>query len=124
MSQIPPDIQALADEEAARLAAEWGQWVASSPILWEGRLAYLPGHPVPASNVEQYGYDTAGLVRRADEPAPADTGTAAKPAPAGQTITATATPTAQPQTATPAPATPAAGAAGVAAPAATPTPQP
>lgn len=49
----------------ARQAAEYGQWVAKERIYHGTALAYLPGDPVPASNVAAHKYDEAGLVEKA-----------------------------------------------------------
>lgn len=68
-----------AEQYAKRQADEYGQFVANVPITHNGALAYAPGHPVPASNVEQYGYLEDGLVRRADEPAPSSSAVQATP---------------------------------------------
>lgn len=59
--QIAQDVKAQ-QEYAKALEDDWGQFVATSPILYDGVLAYLPGHAVPASLVKQYGYDKDGLV--------------------------------------------------------------
>ena len=53
-----------AEEYAARQAHEWSQFVAIAPILHDGVLAYHPGMPVPADNVERHKYLDAGLVAR------------------------------------------------------------
>lgn len=45
-------------------AKEYGQFVANTKIYHNGSLAYLPGHPVPVSNVKKYAYDKQGLVDR------------------------------------------------------------
>lgn len=58
------------EDYAAALAAEYGTYVATQPIVINGVRAYNEGNPVPVSNVEQYGYAEQGLVRRTDEPAP------------------------------------------------------
>jgi hypothetical protein len=52
------------EELQARQVAEYGQFVAVQPIYYDGALAYAPGHPVPASNVEAHGYLAAGQVER------------------------------------------------------------
>lgn len=51
--------------------AEYGTYVAITPIDHEGVRAYNPGHPVPVSNVKQYGYDKDGLVAKVDTKAAA-----------------------------------------------------
>lgn len=53
----------------AELTAEYGQFVAIAPIDYYGTRAYNIGHPVPASNVQRYGYEAAGLVKRVDNAA-------------------------------------------------------
>ena len=45
-------------------AAEYSTFRAKVPIYHEGYVAYQPGMPVPASNVELYKYDEQGLVER------------------------------------------------------------
>jgi hypothetical protein len=45
-------------------AVEYGTFVAIAPIDHDGVRAYNPGHAVPKSNVEAYGYDKAGLVAK------------------------------------------------------------
>lgn len=56
---------------------EWGAFVATSPIFYNGARAFNPGQPVPASHVKLYGYDKDGLVAKtgtkAAEKATADT---------------------------------------------------
>ncbi len=70
-SQENPDVAepvaAMTDEQRAFLdaqAAEYGQWVAKDRIYHGVALAYLPGDPVPASNVAAHKYDEAGLVEK------------------------------------------------------------
>lgn len=41
---------------------EWFTWVAATEINVGNARAYNTGDPVPASNVQAHGYDTAGLV--------------------------------------------------------------
>ncbi len=50
---------------------EYGTWVAVESIYEGNALAYLPGHPVPKSNVERHGYDQRGLVVRQGTVVPA-----------------------------------------------------
>lgn len=45
---------------------EWGQYVAVSPIQHNGVLAYGVGDPVPAGNVETYGYLKDNLVKKVE----------------------------------------------------------
>lgn len=56
----PDEVAALRKEQES----EYGTWVAVQPIQFNGVLAYLPGEPVPVSNVARYGYDQAGLVAK------------------------------------------------------------
>jgi len=51
----------------AAQAAEYGTYVATRTIYYEGVRAYNEGDPVPVSNVERHGYLEQGLVRRAVE---------------------------------------------------------
>ena len=57
------DDEAIAAEQDAQVA-EYSQWVATQDILHDGALAYSTGYPVPASNVETYGYDKLGWVAK------------------------------------------------------------
>lgn len=43
---------------------EYAQYVALQPISYNSALAYLPGDPVPASNVERHKYAENGLVAK------------------------------------------------------------
>ena len=45
-------------------AAEYSTFRAVVPIPHGNTIAYQPGHMVPVSNVEQYGYDKQCLVER------------------------------------------------------------
>jgi hypothetical protein len=45
-------------------AAEYSTWRAVAPIPFGNTIAFMPGHPVPVSHVEQYKYDEQGLVER------------------------------------------------------------
>ena len=45
-------------------AAEYSTFRAVVPIPHGNTIAYQPGHMVPVSNVELYGYDKQGLVER------------------------------------------------------------
>lgn len=53
-----------AKSRAEQEAAEYSTWRAVAPIPHGNTIAYQPGHVVPVSNVEQYGYDKQGLVER------------------------------------------------------------
>lgn len=53
-----------AKSRAEQEAAEYSTWRAIAPIPHGNTIAYQPGHAVPVSNVEQYGYDKQGLVER------------------------------------------------------------
>lgn len=48
----------------AQQEEEWGQYVAAQTITYGGAIAYLPGDPVPASNVKRHGYEKDGLVHK------------------------------------------------------------
>jgi hypothetical protein len=54
----------LAQERASAEAAEYTTWRAVAPIPFGNATAFMPGHPVPVSHVEQYKYDEQGLVER------------------------------------------------------------
>jgi hypothetical protein len=45
-------------------AAEYSTYQAVAPIYHDGVVAYQPGHAVPVSNVEAYGYHNDGLVKK------------------------------------------------------------
>lgn len=60
----PIEAERAALERRQAQLEEYGQWVAKAPIMFGNALAYDTGHPVPASNVESYGYDKQGLVER------------------------------------------------------------
>ena len=47
------------------IAKEYGEYVATQPIYVGAALAYNVGDPVPAANVEAFGYAQNGLVARA-----------------------------------------------------------
>lgn len=71
MARTTPDVAEnvtdVTPEQAAFVAAqvaEYGQWVAVQPIRHGSALAYLPGDPVPASNVARHKYDEVGLVEK------------------------------------------------------------
>jgi hypothetical protein len=44
--------------------AEYATYRAILPIVHDGALAYVPGHPVPVSNVVLHKYDEQGLVEK------------------------------------------------------------
>lgn len=46
------------------LAQEYGQYVATQDIYYDGALAYVAGHAVPATNVEAHGYLDSGQVKK------------------------------------------------------------
>lgn len=52
------------DKHLEAQAKEYATFVAVSPIFHNGARAYNPGDPVPASNVEAYGYEADGLVAK------------------------------------------------------------
>lgn len=58
---------------------EYGTYVANQNIHHGVALAYVPGHPVPVSNVAAHGYLRAGLVDRV-RPLPGDDAPAVEPA--------------------------------------------
>jgi hypothetical protein len=55
------------EKRAEEELAEYGTFVATADISFNGAPAYRVGHPVPVSNVEKYRYDEQGLVRRVHE---------------------------------------------------------
>ncbi len=59
-----PDAPLTAEEYLAAVDKEWSQFVAIEPIYHGNALAAMPGQPVPASNVAQYGYLEKKLVAR------------------------------------------------------------
>ncbi len=70
----PIEAEKAALERRAEQLEEYGQWVATAPIMFGNALAYTEGHPVPASAVETYGYDKQHLVKRVATAAQARTG--------------------------------------------------
>lgn len=56
----------------AEAGAEWGQYVAVSPISFNGARAFNAGDPVPASNVKAHKYDEQGLVAKVSSKAAQD----------------------------------------------------
>lgn len=44
------------------------QYVAKAQIFHNNALAYNPGDPVPAPNVQAHGYERDGLVELVDDP--------------------------------------------------------
>ena len=69
---IPPAVL----EQQKAVAEEWGTWVATQDIFFNGALAVPKGDSVPKANVEAYRYDELGWVekRKPAEPAEATTG--------------------------------------------------
>jgi hypothetical protein len=63
---VPLATEAEVAELEQAQAAEWGTWVATQLITFNGVTAYLPGDPVPSSNVERHGYEKEGLVKKID----------------------------------------------------------
>lgn len=61
------ELARVADQQRAKQAQEYAQYYAAGDISFNGVLAYPAGAPVPASNVERYGYDAAGLVVSAEQ---------------------------------------------------------
>lgn len=64
VAETVTDITPEQEEFLASQAAEYGQWVAIQPIRHGTALAYLPGDPVPASNVARHKYDETDLVEK------------------------------------------------------------
>lgn len=58
-----------AEEQREAIRAEYGQYVAVAAITHDNALAYNVGDAVPAANVEEWGYEGLGLVRRVGDPA-------------------------------------------------------
>lgn len=56
--------KSAAQVRAEQELAEYTTWRAVSPIAFGNTIAFMPGHPVPVSHVEQYKYDEQGLVER------------------------------------------------------------
>lgn len=78
-----------AEDHRLAVVEEYGQFVATTAITHDGVRAYNVGDSVPATNVDRWGYEGAGLVKRvgsapAEQEAPADEptpkGTKAQPA--------------------------------------------
>jgi hypothetical protein len=61
---VPPSTPEEVEQLRAAQEDEYGVWVAVTPIAFNGALAYLPGDPVPVSNVKAHGYDKAGAVKK------------------------------------------------------------
>lgn len=55
------------EEQRAAQDAEYGTYVAIAPIAYNGVMAYLPGDPVPVSNVERHGYDDSQVAKIANK---------------------------------------------------------
>jgi hypothetical protein len=60
MAEISTDKTAEAHRKAVE--EEYGQWVATEPISFDGVLAFDTGHAVPVGHVKKFGLDKAGLV--------------------------------------------------------------
>jgi hypothetical protein len=83
----------------SEVETEWGTWGALVAISYNGALAYLPGDPVPASNVARHGYDKDGSVAKQSSKAfqdviaaiharvTSDTGVIEQPAPVSLGVT-------------------------------------
>lgn len=56
----PEEVQ----QHRAAQESEYGTYVAVAPITFNGASAYLPGDPVPTTNVELHGYAEQGLVAK------------------------------------------------------------
>ncbi|HYS39167.1 MAG TPA: hypothetical protein VEO01_26420 [Pseudonocardiaceae bacterium] len=56
-----------ADEFEFAQIDEYARYVAVVDIPHGNALAYAAGHPVPVSNVKQYGYDVLGWVKERPE---------------------------------------------------------
>jgi hypothetical protein len=61
-----------AEQYAATVQDEYGDYVATEPIYVGNALAYNVGDPVPKSNVSAHGYDQTGQVARRSQRAGAD----------------------------------------------------
>jgi len=61
------------EDFAAAQAVEYGTYVATETILFDGARAYNAGDPVPVSNVERHNYVALGVVRKVSAPAPTTT---------------------------------------------------
>jgi len=59
----------MSESYVAAQAKEYGTYVAKETIFFDGARAFNAGDPVPASHVEQYGYDKDGLVEKVKQPA-------------------------------------------------------
>lgn len=74
------------EEFEAAQAVEYGTYVATAVITYNGARAYNPGDAVPVSNVELHGYVAAGLVRKVGDPAPEPPATVPAPQPMGDPV--------------------------------------
>ncbi|MCA1570789.1 MAG: hypothetical protein LC798_10830 [Chloroflexi bacterium] len=54
--------QLTIEQRIAEQQVEYSQYVAAQPIDHNGARAYNVGDPVPASNVQRFGYEGSGLV--------------------------------------------------------------
>lgn len=61
-----------ADQRRAEQAAEYGKYRANQNIYVGGALAYLAGHPVPVSNVENGSVPVDAVSVVQEQPAPPD----------------------------------------------------
>lgn len=52
------------DQHLAAQEKEYGTYVATAVITFDGARAFNPGDPVPVSHVKAYRYDEAGLVAK------------------------------------------------------------
>jgi hypothetical protein len=57
-SKSPEQVRAEAE------IAEYSTYRAVLPIVFDGALVHVPGHAVPASNVERHGWLEQGLVEK------------------------------------------------------------
>jgi hypothetical protein len=69
-AEIPEGVRDLRAEKLE----EYGQFVATQQIHVGTALAYDEGHPVPVSNVQRFGYEDQGVVKRVASPANARLG--------------------------------------------------
>jgi len=57
-------LTAAVAEDVKTQGVEWGTFVATQAIDFNGARAYNTGDPVPVSNVRQYDYEQLGWVKR------------------------------------------------------------
>lgn len=72
-----------AEDYAAEVAAEYGEYVAVEPIYVGNALAYNIGDPVPISNVQAHGYAEARVVAKRSTQAGQDASTSSTETDAG-----------------------------------------